>query len=144
GIAVIAGFAIGGHVTKGYPDRLPPEVMAITNIDALRPATYRQCLEVRSDDGPTRDLAESCRHGADVPPRIAVWGDSHAAVLAAPLGKALSSHGLSVIELTTSSCQPIPGLINVSQKRSEQCAAQNARAVDWLVAATGIDTVVLY
>lgn len=144
GTIVIAGFAVGGHVTEGYPARLPPEVLAITDIDTLRPATYRQCLDVRRDEGPIRDLSESCHHGAAVPPTIAIWGDSHAAVLAAPLGNVIASHGLSLIELTTSSCQPIPGLVNVSQRRSEQCAVQNARILDWLVDSPEVETVILY
>jgi peptidoglycan/LPS O-acetylase OafA/YrhL len=144
GTIAIAGFSVGGHVTEGYPARLPPEVLAITDIEALRPATYRQCLDVRRDEGSIRDLNESCHHGADVPPKIAIWGDSHAAVLAAPLGNAIASHGLSLIELTTSSCQPIPGLVNVSQRRSEQCAVQNARILGWLVDMPEIETVILY
>lgn len=49
-----------------------------------------------------------------------------------------------MIELTTSSCQPVPGLINVNQKRSEQCAAQNDRVLNWLVGIPEIRTIVLY
>lgn len=144
GMAVIAVFAIGGHVTKGYPFRLPPEVRSVLAWSDIRPATFQKCIAIRRE-GDRMNPENACIHGAPgVAPRVAIWGDSHAATLAAPLGDALAAQGAALRELTMSSCQPIPGLINVGQSRARECTAQNGAMLDWLVTTDSVDTVVLY
>ena len=144
GIALIVAFAVGGHVTKGYPQRIPPEVREVMAWSDTRPTTFETCLAIRRE-GVQMDPEKACVHGAPgTAARVAIWGDSHAATLAAPLGEALAADGFALRELTMSSCQPIPGLVNIGQDRSRQCTLQNAAMLKWLVATDSVDTVVLY
>ena len=141
-VAAIVGFAVGGHLTKGYPVRMSPDVLAMLENSSSWPPTYRKCIGGR-DEGERLDPAQACIHGADVPARVAIWGDSHAAVLAQPLGAALGANGLSVRELTVGSCVPIIGLKNSALRRTEYCATHNQKMLDYLVASADIDVVIL-
>jgi len=140
--AFVAIAAVGGHLTGGYPGRMPAAVLAMLDYTKAWPPTYRTCIGGR-DEGERLDPAAACVHGADVPARIAVWGDSHAAVLAQPLGVELARHGLAVRELTVGSCIPIRGLKNSALKRTEYCAVHNAKMLDYLVESPEIEVVVL-
>ncbi|GAB4383941.1 acyltransferase family protein [Albidovulum sp.] len=142
GLAVVV-FAIGGHVTRGYPWRMSPEVLAMLAQGHSWPPTYRSCIGGR-DEGERLDPERACVHGAKAPPRVAIWGDSHAAVLAQPLGQALAQSGLSVRELTVGSCIPILGLKNSALKRTEYCAVHNRKMLDHLVASPTIELVILH
>lgn len=135
-------FAIGGHVSDGYPFRMPPDVLSVLKYRTSWPETYRRCISGR-DEGERLDPAKACIHGADRPAQVAIWGDSHAAVLAKPLGDALGEHGYSVRELTVGSCIPVVGLKNSALKRTEYCAVHNQKMLDYLVEARDIDVVVL-
>ncbi|HGG63205.1 MAG TPA: acyltransferase [Rhodobacteraceae bacterium] len=138
----IAGFAIGGHITRGYPDRIPPEARAIMAYAGSYSPGYKDCLAVRGTVS-GQPMETRCVHGADVPPSIALWGDSHAAVLAYSLGKGLGERNISLRELTLSSCEPIPGLINQGQSRAPVCTKFNADVLAYLVATPSIKTVIL-
>lgn len=142
GLILVVGFALGGHLTKGYPGRMPEDVLAMLEFGSSWPPTYRNCIGGR-DEGERLDPSAACIHGADVPARVAVWGDSHAAVLAQPLGEALKPYGESVRELTVGSCIPVGELKNSALKRTEYCAVHNARMLDYLVASPDIEVVVL-
>ncbi len=140
--AAITAVAIGGHITKGYPGRMSAEVLAMLEHARSWPPTYRSCIGGRDEDE-WLDPAKACIHGADLPARVAIWGDSHAAVLAGPLGDALLSAGLSVRELTVGSCIPIGRLKNSALKRTEYCADHNAKMLDYLVTTPEIEVVVM-
>jgi hypothetical protein len=104
---------------------------------------YKQCLFTRPQV-PTLDLDASCTYGAaSVTPTVALLGDSLSARLARPLGEALGRAGLGLRQLTLSSCQPVPGLINVTQSRARQCPAFNARVAAYLDAHPEITHIVL-
>ncbi len=139
----IAGFAVGGHVTKGYPSRVPPEVREMLAWSESFPSTIKQCIGGRKIDK-LLDPATACRHGTQGNVRVAIWGDSHAAMLAKPLGDALSAEGLGLLELTMSSCLPIPGLINEGQANTPLCAEQNRRMVEFLSTPSDIDVVIMH
>jgi peptidoglycan/LPS O-acetylase OafA/YrhL len=141
-ITVVMANAIGGHVTEGYPFRMSPRVLAMLDYGVSWPPTYRDCIGGRDEDD-RLDPAKACVHGADVPARVAIWGDSHAAVLAQPLGMALKPYGLSVRELTVGSCIPIGKLKNSALRRTEYCAVHNAKMLDYLVRSPEIDVVIL-
>jgi len=149
GALVLAAFAIGGHVTEGYPQRLPEDARrAIAYEDSL-PPNYEACAGGRLE-GETLDPKDACVHGADVPPRIAVWGDSHAATLAQPIGAALAGDGLSVREYTLGGCPPILGVMNILQltdaavSQSEYCSLYTSRVLDHIRSDPGIEVVVLF
>jgi len=139
----IAGFAISAHLTRGYPDRLPPKANALMAYAESFSPDYKKCLAVRGTVA-NRPMETRCIHGAeDTPPTIALWGDSHAAVLSNTLGQALIPQGMSLRELTLSSCQPIPGLINAGQTRAPVCTKFNADVLAYLLATPSIKTVVM-
>lgn len=140
----IAGFAIGGHVTEGYPSRVSPEVREMLAWSGSVPATYRSCIGGRQE-GERLDPATACVHGAkDVPAAVAIWGDSHAAVLANPLGQALATEGIGVRELSGSSCMPITDVRNTALKRAEYCAVHNRLMLDHMVNDPDLRVVVIF
>jgi len=89
-------------------------------------------------------LSEACEFGASTVPSVAVWGDSHAASISQPLGKALGDLGLSLKQFTLSSCQPILNLINFGQSRADQCAKFNFEVFSKLVVSSEIKTIVMF
>ncbi|MGB0799595.1 MAG: acyltransferase family protein, partial [Planktomarina sp.] len=135
-------FAILTHTSKGIPSRLPAQVAEIAAFAESYHPNYRRCLFTRSEVG-ERDIAQSCQYG-DQEPSVAIWGDSHAAALAGPLGDMLALRGVGAIQLTLSSCLPVPGLINNTQSRAERCPEFNAQAVEYLLNSEAINTVVLH
>lgn len=140
----IAGFAIGGHVTEGYPSRVSPEVREMLAWSQSVPETYKRCIGGRKE-GERLDPATACIHGApDTPPSVAIWGDSHAAVLANPLGKALAADGVALTELSGSSCMPIPEVRNTALKRAEYCSVHNALMLDHMLADPALKVVVIF
>lgn len=139
----IVGFAVGGHVTKGYPGRMSPQVLAALEGKTSYASSYRRCIGGRKE-GTRLDPAQACVHGADVAPRVAVWGDSHAAVLSSALGEALAEHGVSLRELTVGSCMPVLDTKNTKLKRTEYCAEHNRKMLDYILATPEIETVVLH
>lgn len=140
----IAVFSIGGHVTEGYPSRVSAEVRAMLAWSTSTPETYRRCLGGRKE-GERLHPAAACVHGAPgVPPAVAIWGDSHAAVLANPLGQALAADGVSLLELTGSSCMPVNGVRNTALKRAEYCAIHNDLMLDHMVTDPNLRVVVIF
>jgi peptidoglycan/LPS O-acetylase OafA/YrhL len=141
----ITALAIGGHITRGFPSRVPADVQAILAYDKSYAPSYRSCIYTRKQV-PGLDLDQSCTFPSDTshPPTVAIWGDSHAARLAEPLGVALGQHGLTLRQLTLSSCQPVPDLINIGQTRAAQCPAFNQQVLTYLAAHPEITDVVLF
>jgi len=139
----IAAFSIGGHITKGYPDRMPPEVHELLAYAKSQPPTYKKCLAVRKTVTDL-EISKRCIHGAKTTPSVAVWGDSHAALLSQPLGTALGEHGMALQELTLSSCQPIPNMLNFGQTRAAKCGQFNAQVMDYLLATSTLKTIILH
>lgn len=141
--AVIAATAIGGHFTKGYPSRMPAEVLDILAYSGSYSQSFRKCLYGR-DDVEGIDLERACVHGARVEPTVAIWGDSHAGRIAEPLGVLLGKAGLALKQLTLSSCQPIPGLLNRGQQKAVRCPQFNEKVLAYLSGKRDIETVVLF
>lgn len=140
---IIAAFSIGGHVTEGYPDRMPSKVHALLAYANSQPQTYKQCLAVRATVTDMK-MHDRCVHGANTTPSIAIWGDSHAALLGQALGKALTKHDLALQELTLSSCQPIPKMLNYGQTRAAKCEWFNDAVMEYLLATPTLKTIVLH
>lgn len=139
----ITAFSIGGHVTKGYPDRMPAQVHTMLAYANSKPPTYEHCLAVRATVT-DMEMSERCVHGAQTTPSIAVWGDSHAALLGAVLGSTLTEHDLALQELTLSSCQPIPNMLNYGQTRAPKCEWFNGAVMEYLLATPTLKTIVLH
>jgi hypothetical protein len=88
-------------------------------------------------------VANGCVHGADVEPTVAIWGDSYAAILAAPIGDVLAKKGMAVKELTMSACAPIVGLYRENLNHGENCVEWNNLAFNYLIQSKNIKTVII-
>lgn len=147
-IACLTVFAVVGHVTKGYPSRLPPEAQAVLAFEESRSPTIKKCRFGR-EDADQWDPESSCVHNADARgPQIVIWGDSHVATTAYFIAEALPE--LQVREFSVRGCPPIPGMMNIDQlthapvEYAEGCADFNTAILDWLLANDEIRLVVLY
>lgn len=143
GALTTLAIAIGGGITEGYPARMPSEVLAVLDMRQSFSPSYRRCIYVRAQV-PGFDPDSSCTFGPDPAPSVLLWGDSHGARLAEPLGKALAEQGRGMRQLTLSSCLPVPGLIIPGQNRARQCPAFNARVRTYLADRPEITDVVLF
>jgi peptidoglycan/LPS O-acetylase OafA/YrhL len=143
GALIISGFAFAGHVTKGYAKRMPDSVLHMLTWSQSVPKTYKKCIGGRKENN-WLDPNKACIHGAkNTPPSVAIWGDSHAAVLSKPLGDALALKKLSVKELTVSSCAPITNVKNFPQKRASYCPIHNQKMLDYIVNNKDIEFVII-
>lgn len=148
--AALAIFAVGGHVSRGYPQRMPEAAQAAILFEDSKPPSYERCAGRRpAGDGHTP--AELCTHGAEgVPASVALWGDSHAAVIAQPLGQAIAPAGLALMEFTLGGCPPIPDVIiieqmtNTAARKSDDCPDFVADVRDHILADPDLQTVVLF
>ncbi|MEZ5714952.1 MAG: hypothetical protein R3D85_07160 [Paracoccaceae bacterium] len=61
---------------------MPADVHRILAYRDSVPESYRRCIFTR-EEVPTLDLDAGCSFGP-APPRVLIWGDSHAARLAQP------------------------------------------------------------
>lgn len=148
--AILVIFSIGGHITKGYPQRLPEKARKAIAFEDSEPSSYERCSTGRMR-GDTLQASDACTLGAkDVEPSIAIWGDSHAASVAQPIGDALAVDGLSMKEFSLGGCSPIPNSVNMLQltnstvEKSEDCSGYNRRVRDYLISNSRIKLVVMY
>jgi len=140
---MIVAMSIGGHVTKGFPSRIPQEIRTFLDITQTTGAYNKRCILSRRDVE-TTDFGDSCIIGSANPPTVALWGDSHAAAIADAMSDELQYQGRSAKTFMLSSCLPIPELINHSQNRQSQCPAFNARVQSYILANDSIKYVVLF
>ena len=140
---MIVAMSIGGHVTKGFPSRIPQEIRTFLDITQTTGAYNKRCILSRRDVE-TTDFGDSCIIGSANPPTVAIWGDSHAAAIADAMSDELQYQGRSAKTFMLSSCLPIPELINHSQNRQSQCPAFNARVQSYILANESIKYVVLF
>lgn len=147
-VAGLAGFAVTGHFTKGYPFRLPEEAQAVLAFRDSRSPTMEKCSLAR-DEVYGWDPRQACLYNPQAPgPQIAIWGDSHVAGAAYRIAEALPE--LPVREFSVGGCPPIPGMMNIDQmtrdrvEAAEGCADFNAATRDWVLAHDEVKLVVLY
>jgi peptidoglycan/LPS O-acetylase OafA/YrhL len=100
-LAILLVTGLATHFSDGFHSRLSSSVEAVV-------AGTEQHERLRDDGGcnlnrDTRDLA-GCIKGADVPPRIALIGDSHAASLTPSLEAMLRSRSASFVQYTKLAC----------------------------------------
>ncbi|WP_082522067.1 acyltransferase family protein [Ramlibacter sp. Leaf400] len=83
----------------------------------------------------------NCIFGAPgVRPTVAIWGDSHAAELAAALGAAARGRSASVMQISSSACPPA---LDYNFKTRTNCANHNQATLNSLLSDSSINTVVL-
>ena len=147
-IAGLSCFAIAGHLTKGFPSRLPAEAQAVLDFADSRSPTLDAC-RIGRDDVFSWAPDDACTHNPDAAgPPIVIWGDSH--VAAATTGIAQAMPEFQIKEFSTGGCPPIPGMVNISQVThtlvdfAEGCPAFNDKVRDWVLAHEEVKLVILY
>lgn len=81
--------------------------------------------------------------GANTPPDVLIWGDSHAAALLPGFDLWLRSAGITGTARVKNACAPIMGVIRLDKPRSHDCAGFNSKTLDFLRQTPSISTVVL-
>lgn len=148
GVAGLAVFAVAGHVTKGYPSRLPEQARAVLEFSQSHSPTLDRC-RIGRDDVAGWNPDSSCVHNpAATGPQIVIWGDSH--VAAGSHGIAEAMPNFPVREFSTGGCPPIPGMQNIDQMTNapvvsaKGCALFNQIVRDWVLAYDSVKLVILY
>lgn len=137
GSVAILGVAGGLHLTKGWPQRFSPQVVALDkSADDVSPR--RKACHLLTDN-PAK-VAAPCTLGASAPPSSVVWGDSHGVELTYALGEIALAQNGSVAEQTLSSCAP---LLDVDVPQQPKCRSHNGEVLRYVLATPSIKTVVL-
>jgi len=121
---VLAGAAFSTRIQGGWHTRFPPDVVALD--EARHPLIpFKEC------DGRAPDFrSDACRIGVKgMPPRLLLWGDSHALAWAPAMDEILRRKGTSGILAIHSACPPLPG---VNNPVSLGCHKFNRTVSDWL------------
>ncbi len=122
---VFIGLGVQGHLTRGWPDRLPARVVA-----AAQAATERSDPDVacrfNGDDTPELPVERCLSAGGPV---VALIGDSHAMMYAAPLRAALAERGMGLYAINRSGCPPLPGLVLEDPRNGPFACDRHARRV---------------
>jgi peptidoglycan/LPS O-acetylase OafA/YrhL len=136
--AALIAFCGFVQASKGWPSRLPESVFAVLDSKALISPARDKCHA-----SPARWISfdAACRFGADRPPSIAVFGDSHGVELAQALGDVALEHSQSALQLTYSGCPPVMGLASTIE--ISRCDEFNRLALSSLSKSASIKTVVL-
>lgn len=122
---LLAGGAFAVRLQHGWQIRFSQEVIALDQ--ARQPSIpYRDC------DGRPLDFDDGeCRIGVKgAPPRVLLWGDSHALAWAPAMDEILKRHGMGGMLAVKSACPPLPG---VSNPVSFGCREFNDDVAKWLV-----------
>jgi peptidoglycan/LPS O-acetylase OafA/YrhL len=97
-------FGAWGMVSQGWPQRLDAKVVAMAEFTQRR-------LDQETDARLAMDPSHRVTFGAETPPSIALWGDSHTMSVALALGEQALTHGQSVEHFWMYNCLPVVGLI---------------------------------
>ena len=126
---------------RGFPSRFSSQIAAV---DARTDAqSEQQSLDCFSGSRGIVPPERACHLNADLDGSIAIWGDSHAMVIADRFAAALAplKKGLRVFSFER--CPPISGLHLNESGWERQCPAYNDNVFRYLAARPDIDTVVL-
>ena len=124
GVFLLIVIGIGFVLSKGLPQRVPPQVLALDQ--ARNPIIpYREC------DGKPVSLARAaCRIGAPGDDNLTVvWGDSWAIAWAPALDRLLAQEGRPGVLALRSACAPLQGVRNL---RSPACMPRNDAVISWI------------
>jgi len=141
---VMVGFVslgLAGHFNKGFPGRMPDDVVALADATFKTGPLSRDCIDLpreRIDNGKT------CKIGNDSgsAPTFIVWGDSHASAMAEAIHLAATSINRSGLLYAHSSCPPV---LDVERYGSVEqgCREFNNATKAWLENNKNIRTVFL-
>jgi peptidoglycan/LPS O-acetylase OafA/YrhL len=123
---------------KGFPDRLPANVLAIYNVRSERSQFGSQrCFTDNNGRGPSDGdvrAGKLCTFGAegDVPILVLVWGDSHAAAMVLAVEAAAKRSAVTGALVGMGSCPPLIDYqsSNPIKAKREACIARNAAVME--------------
>ena len=136
--AVVA--LVGGLFAWKPPVTLTPRQEALVHFADQSIATTLRCSK---DQHPQRPLDQSCRIGADVPPTMAIVGDSYAPALMPAFAGPLADAGRNALVLSSSGCAPLLYDPLPAEPRLRPCAILSAQALDYVIAHPQLRSVVL-
>lgn len=125
GTALFLGLGLWGHVSRGWPDRLPAEVVAATRAATERDDRVVSC-RFNDDNTPAQPVDRCLDPGG---PLVALVGDSHAMMYAAPLRAALTAHGAGLYQISRNGCLPLPGFAVPDTRHGAGSCDRHVRAV---------------
>ncbi|AOZ70694.1 hypothetical protein LPB142_16260 [Rhodobacter xanthinilyticus] len=125
GTALLLGLGFWGHVTRGWPDRLPPEVVAAARAATERDDQVAAC-RFTEDDTPTQPVDRCLDPGR---PLVALIGDSHAMMYAPALRAALAAQGAGLYQISRNGCLPLPGFAVPDTRNGAGSCDRHVRAV---------------
>lgn len=133
------GLGVQGHLTRGWPDRLPPAIVA-----AAEAATERHELEItcRFNDTstPALPVARCLVPGKTM---VALVGDSHSLMYGAALRKALGARGMGFYQISRSGCIPLPGFVVWDQIQGARSCDRHIQQVWAQLDMLGPDVIIL-
>ncbi|MEM7122532.1 MAG: acyltransferase family protein [Pseudomonadota bacterium] len=125
---LVAGFGMFGHLTRGLPQRLPPDAIQMAALSGRPDARTRDCHANIADQSV---LDESCLHAGERSDNLIIWGDSHAVELAGALTDTLAAHDTSVRQFSSSACVPALGVYRA--RAGLECVRFTEHVMDYLL-----------
>ncbi len=115
--------SVAGIVTKGYPTRLPPNVLELANGRYDSNPARDQCIEKE----PANVLSGSfCRLGKNVlEPTFVIWGDSQADAWMPTFNDLAARNDKAGLFAAHGGCPPLLGIRRVNQDPSQRCTQFN-------------------
>jgi peptidoglycan/LPS O-acetylase OafA/YrhL len=142
--AALVGAALSFAFSDGWPNRFSPEARPFIAATRGFHQDWSRCRVPR--DGPWAGI-EICPIGPEGPPRVLVWGDSHARAFKEGVEKAAFDAGTPGLLIWRGGCPPLLGVWKdekVSTPAEEAlCAASGPAVLKGLEGTPGIDTVLL-
>lgn len=127
------------HLRGGLPQRFSPEIQAIYNLGQEQEG--QGCFEQLAAQRPP---GRACVLGADaVPPRVALWGDSHVYQYARPLEEAFRDRQLSFRLYGYNQCPPVLGVEPKVEGHATGCVRYNEETLRRILGDPSIVTVVM-
>lgn len=127
GIGALAACGGGFLILHGLPGRFPDSVFTLAAAAADSSPLRPKCHFSGNDE----TFEKTCVLGADVPPSLIVYADSHGVEMSVALGEAMKQKGTSLRQITASSCPPARGFNPLGRPN---CAAYNERMLRSLTA----------
>ncbi|SON58236.1 O-acetyltransferase OatA [Hartmannibacter diazotrophicus] len=124
----------------GIPQRFSDKTLQI-----LAAADYSKDYMARcqNPDAPMNDPAGACVFGADVTPRIALFGDSHGAGLLDELGRQAAARDESILALVRPGCPAVTDYYRIAGLSDTACLRFAEKSMDYIVDTPSIDVAVV-
>lgn len=134
----LAGVSAWGFVAEGFPDRLPENVLEISEASSSKNPRLSEC-QANAKNFLSPD--EACTYGYEDNASIAIWGDSHVGALSYVLGDRLKMTNEGVKEFSYSGCPPVIGIVVVNRPG---CERYNLETFEYLSTSSELKTVILH